>query len=145
MVPEQIDLIKESWAKVVPIKETAADLFYDRLFELDPTIRPLFKKDLTEQKRKLVAMLNRIVTLLGDFGALVHMAEDLGRRHVSYGVEAEHYDTVGTALLWTLRTGLGAAFTPEVEAAWTAAYRTLAGAMKEAAYGVPSSAMKKAA
>jgi hemoglobin-like flavoprotein len=145
MVPEQIDLIKESWAKVVPIKETAADLFYDRLFELDPAIRPLFKKDLTEQKRKLVGMLNRIVALLGDFGALVHVAEDLGRRHVPYGVKAEHYDTVGAALLWTLRTGLGSAFTPEVEAAWTTAYRTLAGAMKEAAYGVPASAMKKAA
>jgi hemoglobin-like flavoprotein len=145
MVPEQIQLIKESWAKVVPIKETAADLFYDRLFELDPGIRPLFKKDLTEQKHKLIAMLNRIVGMLSNFGMLVHVAQDLGRRHVAYGVKAEHYDTVGAALLWTLRTGLGSAFTREVEAAWTAAYATLAGAMKEAAYGVPAGAMKKAA
>lgn len=145
MKSEQIALIKESWARVVPIKEAAADLFYDKLFELDPAVRPLFREDLSEQKRKLVAMLNSIVALLGDFGALVRVAEDLGRRHVPYGVRPEHYDSAGTALLWTLKTGLDAAFTPEVEAAWRTAYRTLADAMKAAADAPPVGPLKSAA
>ncbi len=134
MHPHQVALITESWSKVVPIKEAAADLFYARLFELDPSIRPMFKQDLTEQKRRLVEMLNRIVAMLGDFDALARSAQQLGRRHVPYGVKPQHYDTVGEALLWTLATGLGNAFTPDVKQAWTAAYQILADTMKEASY-----------
>ncbi len=134
MHPHQVALITESWSKVVPIKEAAADLFYARLFELDPSIRPMFKQDLTEQKRRLVEMLNRIVAMLGDFDALARSAQQLGRRHVPYGVKPQHYDTVGEALLWTLATGLGNAFTPDVKQAWTAAYQVLADTMKEASY-----------
>jgi hypothetical protein len=87
VVPRQIALIKESWIKVVPIKETAADLLYARLFELDPALRPMFRQDLTEQKRRLMEMLNRIVAMLGDFDALARNAWALGRRHVPYGVK----------------------------------------------------------
>lgn len=134
MHPHEVALITESWSKVAPIKEAAADLFYARLFELDPSIRPMFKQDLTEQKRRLVEMLNRIVAMLGDFDALARSAQQLGRRHVPYGVKPQHYDTVGEALLWTLATGLGNAFTPDVKQAWTAAYQILADTMKEASY-----------
>jgi hemoglobin-like flavoprotein len=134
MTPEQVAMVKDSWAKVVPIKETAADLFYNKLFELDPAVKPLFKSDLDEQKRKLVSMLNSVVNGLDNIAALIPVAQDLGKRHVPYGVKAEHYDTVGAALLWTLDAGLGDAFTPPVKEAWTTAYTTLAGVMKKAAY-----------
>jgi hemoglobin-like flavoprotein len=134
MTPEQVALVKNSWAQVVPIKETAADLFYNKLFELDPAVQPLFKSDLAEQKRKLVSMLNSVVNGLDNIAALIPVAQDLGKRHVPYGVKAEHYDTVGAALLWTLSAGLGDGFTPAVKEAWTTAYTTLAGVMKKAAY-----------
>jgi hemoglobin-like flavoprotein len=134
MTPEQVKLIQESWAKVVPIKETAAELFYNKLFEMEPAVKPLFKGDIKEQGRKLTAMLNSVVNGLNDLSALVPVAQELGKRHVPYGVKAEHYDTVGAALLWTLGAGLGDAFTPPVKEAWTAAYTTLAGVMKQAAY-----------
>lgn len=135
MTPEQITLIQSSWAKVVPIQETAAELFYNKLFELDPTVKPLFKGDMKEQGRKLMMSLNVVVNGITNLGALVASIQEMGKRHVAYGVEAKHYDTVGTAILWTLEQGLGADFTPETKAAWTEAYITLATVMKEAAYG----------
>ena len=133
MSPQQVSLVQTSWQQVVPIADTAAGLFYGRLFELDPELRHLFKSDLSEQGRKLTTMLNTVVSKLDSLGDIVPAVQDLGRRHVAYGVEAQHYDTVGAALLWTLGTGLGDAFTPEVKEAWTVAYTTLAGAMKDAA------------
>lgn len=134
MTPQQIQLIQDSWSKVVPIREQAAALFYGRLFELDPSVKPMFKGDMKEQGRKLMMLLNTVVTSLEKLGDLVPAVQDLGRKHVPYGVKPEHYDTVGAALLWTLGQGLGAAFTDEVKAAWTEAYVTLATVMKEAAY-----------
>ncbi len=135
MTPEQVALVQGSWEKVVPIKEKAAELFYNKLFELDPDLKPLFKGDIVEQGRKLMQMLNTVVVQLKNLGDLVPAVQDLGKRHAGYGVKDEHYDTVAAALLWTLGAGLGDAFTDEVEEAWTTAYVTLATVMKEAAAG----------
>ena len=133
MRPEQIELVQTSFAKVAPIAETAAALFYARLFELDPALRHMFRTDLREQGRKLMTMLRVVVNGLTRLEALVPAVEALGRRHVEYGVRDEHYAVVGAALLWTLRQGLGDDFTPETEAAWGEAYTILATVMKEAA------------
>ena len=128
MTPEQVTLVQDSFKKVVPIADTAADLFYDRLFTVAPEVRPLFPEDLKQQKKKLIAMLATAVTNLHQVNAIVPAVQDLGRRHAGYGVTAKHYVPVGVALLWTLEQGLGAEFTPPVRSAWTEAYLTLAGA-----------------
>ncbi len=133
MTIEQIDLVQNSFKLVEPIADDAAALFYDRLFTLDPSVRPLFKHDMKEQGRKLMQTLSVVVKGLKRLDTILPAVQDLGRRHVDYGVKDEHYDTVGAALLWTLGQGLGESFTPEVEEAWTTAYGLLAGAMKEAA------------
>ena len=126
-------LVQESFAAVAPIADDAAALFYRRLFELDPSLERMFRGDMTEQRRKLMQMLTAAVKGLDRLDQLVPVVEDLGRRHVGYGVADEHYDTVGAALLWTLEKGLGSAFTPEVKDAWIAVYGLLAGTMKNAA------------
>lgn len=134
MNPEKIALVRSSWQQVLPIQDTAAQLFYGQLFELDPSVRSLFKGDMTEQGRKLMAMINTVVNSLDALGPILGTIEALGRRHVAYGVTETHYDTVGNALIWTLGQGLGQQFTPAVEDAWAEAYDTLASAMKRAAY-----------
>ena len=133
MAPDDITLVQESFRQVVPIADTAADLFYARLFAIAPDVRPLFPGDLTEQKKKLIGMLATAVTNLHQVETILPAVQALGRRHVGYGVTPAHYEPVGTALLWTLEQGLGAGFTPPVKAAWTEAYTTLAGAMQAAA------------
>jgi len=133
MTPEQIELVKSSWTQVVPIADTAAKLFYGKLFELDPALKPLFKGDMTEQGRKLTRMIGTAVNGLDRLDEIVPAVKDLGVRHVAYGVQDEHYDTVGSALLWTLGQGLGDGFTPEVELAWATVYTLLADTMKSAA------------
>jgi hemoglobin-like flavoprotein len=134
MTPEKIALVRGSWQQVLPISDSAAKLFYGQLFALDPSLRSLFKGDMVEQGRKLMTMINMVVMSLDNLAPLLGAVEDMGRRHVGYGVTEAHYDTVGSALLWTLGKGLGEQFTPPVEAAWTEAYTTLASAMKQAAY-----------
>jgi hemoglobin-like flavoprotein len=129
MTPHQIALVQGSFRKVVPIAGTAADLFYDRLFHIAPEVRPMFPADLSEQKRKLIQMLAVAVGGLSKLEEIVPAVEDLGRRHVGYGVVPAHYGSVGAALLWTLKQGLGADFTPEVEAAWAETFGLLSGAM----------------
>lgn len=127
-------LVQESFAQVAAIAETAAALFYARLFELDPSLRPLFRGDLREQGRKLMQMIAVAVRGLDRLDAIVPAVQALGRRHAGYGVADEHYDTVGAALLWTLEQGLGPeTFTPDVREAWASVYRLLATTMKEAA------------
>jgi len=126
-------LVQESFAAVVPIADDAAVLFYRRLFELDPSLQRMFRGDMTEQRRKLMQMLTAAVKGLDRLDQLVPVVEELGRRHVGYGVADAHYDTVGAALLWTLEKGLGNAFTPDVKDAWIAVYGLLAGTMKNAA------------
>jgi hemoglobin-like flavoprotein len=137
MTPHGKQLVQESWALVSPISEVAAGLFYGRLFELDPSLRPLFKGDITEQGRKLMQTLAVVVKGLDNLDGLVPAVEALGRRHGGYGVQDSHYDTVASALLWTLERGLGEAFTPEVRDAWVEAYTLLATVMKRAAAGQP--------
>ena len=129
----QKTLVQESFAAVVPIADDAAALFYGKLFELDPSLEPMFRGDMAEQRRKLMQMLTAAVKGLDRLDQLVPVVEDLGRRHVGYGVADAHYDTVGAALLWTLQKGLGDAFTPDVHDAWVAVYGLLAGTMKNAA------------
>ena len=136
MTPEQITLVKTTWSQVVPIKDKAAELFYGKLFEMDPAVKPLFKADISEQGKKLMMAINTVVNSLDKIDTMVPIIQDMGRRHAGYGVKSEHYDTVGAALLWTLGTGLGPAFTPEVKEAWTTAYTLLATVMKEAAEAV---------
>ncbi len=119
---------------VEPIAEQAAELFYNRLFELDPKLKPLFKGDIVEQGQKLMATLKFAVSSLTKLDQLVPALETLGKKHIDYGVTPEHYDTVGEALMWTLKEGLGTEFTPEVEDAWGAVYDTAAATMKHAAY-----------
>ena len=133
MKPEEINLVRSTWAQVVPIKEQAAELFYGRLFALDPSLEPLFKGDMKAQGQKLMAMIGTAVGGLTQPETILPALRDLGRRHVGYGVQAQHYDTVGAALLWTLEKGLGPAFTPETRQAWAQTYDLVAGVMKEAA------------
>ncbi len=134
MTPEKIALVRSSWQQVLPIKDTAAQLFYGHLFELDPSLRSMFKGDMVEQGRKLMAMINTVVNSLDKLGPILETIEAMGRRHVVYGVTEAHYDTVGSALIWTLGQGLEEQFTPAVKNAWSEAYDTLASAMKQAAY-----------
>ena len=107
MTPENIALVKSSWQQVLPIQKGCPELFYGRLFELDPSLRLLFKGDMAEQGRKLMTMINTVVMSLDRLDPLLGAVEDLGRRHVGYGVTEAHYDTVGSALIWTLGKGLG--------------------------------------
>ncbi len=133
MTEEQKELVKSSWAKVVPISETAAEIFYGKLFEMDPEVKPLFaESDMKEQGKKLMQMINLAVSGLDNLEKLIPAVQDLGRRHVGYGVKKEHYDTVGAALLDTLAVGLADDFTPETKEAWTLTYTTLAGVMIDA-------------
>ncbi len=134
MTPEKIALVRGSWQQVLPIQDTAAQLFYGQLFELDPSLRGMFKGDMAEQGRKLMAIINTAVNSLDDLGPILGAVQDMGRRHVAYGVTEAHYDTVGSALIWTLGKGLGEQFTPAVRDAWVETYTTLASAMKQAAY-----------
>jgi hemoglobin-like flavoprotein len=140
MTPDQIKLVQQSFAKVAPISEQAAVIFYDRLFEVAPAVKAMFPADLTEQRKKLMATLAYVVNGLGHLESVLPAASALAMRHVSYGAKAEHYPVVGGALLWTLEKGLGEAWTPDVAAAWTAAYGTLSGFMISEAYGRPQAA-----
>jgi hemoglobin-like flavoprotein len=132
MTPEQIALVRESFAKVVPIKEQAAALFYDRLFAIDPSTRPLFRGDMKSQGAKLMAAIGAVVKSLDRIETMLDDLRALARRHDRYGVQEAHYASVGTALLWTLDQGLGVDFTPEVRDAWATAYGLLSNAMIEA-------------
>jgi nitric oxide dioxygenase len=140
MTPEQIGLVQQSFAKVGPISEQAAVLFYDRLFEIAPQVKAMFPADMREQRKKLMATLAVVVGGLTDLPSVLPAASALAKRHVGYGAKAEHYPVVGSALLWTLEKGLGEGWTPEVAEAWTAAYATLSGFMISQAYGDPQAA-----
>ena len=135
MTPDQVNLVQESFAKVAPISEQAAVLFYDRLFEVAPAVKAMFPADMTEQRKKLMATLAVVVNGLSNLESCCRPRARSPKRHVSYGAKPEHYPVVGGALLWTLEKGLGDAWTPEVAAAWTAAYGTLSGYMISEAYG----------
>lgn len=133
LTSDQIQAVQQSWEKVATIRDIAADLFYEKLFELDPSVRPLFPDALAEQKKKLMQTLAVCVNGLTDLGEIVPAVEALGQRHVAYKVHDKHYETVGEALLWTLEKGLGPDFTEETKEAWAAVYQVLATTMKQAA------------
>ena len=133
MTPQQIELVKKTWIMVVPIADKAAELFYGRLFELEPSYRQMFKNDMTEQGKKLMKTINLAVEALDDIEPLVPTLKQMGADHAGYGVVNRDYNVVGAALLWTLEQGLGEAFTDEVKNAWAAVYDVLAGAMKAGA------------
>lgn len=135
MTPEQVNLVYDSFSKVVPIADQAAVIFYDRLFEVAPSVKAMFPADMTEQRRKLMATLSAVVNGLANLESILPAASALAVRHVSYGARPEHYPVVGGALLWTLEKGLGEAWTPEVASAWKAAYGTLSTFMISEAYG----------
>src|SRR3954471_16684368 len=135
MTPDQMSLVQDSFAKVAPISEQAAVIFYARLFEVAPAVRLMFPADMTEQRKKLMATLAVVVNGLSDLESILPAASALAIRHVSYGAKAEHYPVVGAALLSTLEKGLGEAWTPDVAAAWSTAYATLSGFMISKAYG----------
>jgi hemoglobin-like flavoprotein len=133
MIPKQKMLVQQTWAQVVPIADQAAAIFYQRLFEIDPSTRPLFNTtDMAQQRKKLLQVLSVAVSSLDNLGALSKTVEELGRRHAGYGVKDAHYDAVGVALLWTLEQGLGSAWTPEAAAAWKEVYGVLSSIMRSA-------------
>ena len=131
------ELVQSSFEKVVPIADKAAEIFYGKLFEKDPSLKPMFKGDMKEQGAKLMSMIGTAVNGLNDLDALVPAVQNLGKGHIGYGVQESHYDTVGASLLETLEVGLGDDFTPEVKTAWTEVYTVLATTMKDAANSVP--------
>ena len=135
MTPSQVQLVQESFAKVAPIADQAAQLFYGRLFEIAPEVKPLFRSDMTEQGRKLMGTLAVVVRGLSDLSSILPAASALAKKHVTYGVKPSHYTPVGAALLWTLEQGLGPDWTPPLAEAWTTAYGVLSGYMIDEAYG----------
>jgi hemoglobin-like flavoprotein len=145
LTARQKSLVQETFATIAPIADDAAALFYQRLFEIDPSLERMFRGSMPEQRKKLMQMLTAAVKGLDRLDQLVPVVKDLGRRHAGYGVTDVHYDKVGTALLWTLDMGLGRAFTPEVKEAWTTVYGLLATTMKEAAREVPAATDRRQA
>lgn len=137
MDPLQIVLVQRTFRHLMPIGDTVAEVFYRRLFELQPDLRQLFHTEMKEQGRKLMQMMAVAVQGLSQIDLVRPAVEDLGRRHAQYGVRPEHYDVVGEALLATIRIGLGDAFSADVHAAWAGAYRLLAGIMQDAARAHP--------
>lgn len=133
MTPEQIQTVQKSWSSVLPIQDQAGALFYAKLFEIDPELQALFKGDMVEQGRKLMSMIGVAVNALDRLETVVPAVQAMGERHADYGVKEADYAAVGSALLWALETGLGEAFIPQVEQAWTEVYGVLATTMKDAA------------
>jgi hemoglobin-like flavoprotein len=136
--PQQVELVQSSFARLAPIAEPAAALFYGRLFEIAPETRSLFRGDMHAQGQKLMAALATVVDSLGEFEQIAPVVRDLARRHVAYGVAREHYRPVGEALIWTLEQGLAESFTPALRAAWAAAWAALSEVMIDAAYPPPA-------
>ena len=135
MTNQQIQLVQQSFELITPVLESATTTFYDRLFQLDPSLRRMFRSPQEEQARKLAHVLTVVVKGLGKPEQILPSVEQLGLCHPSYGVRPEHYATVGAALLWTLQSGLGEAFTSEVRDAWASAYLLLSSVMQRPAAG----------
>lgn len=132
MTEKEITLVQDSFQQVVPIADKAAEIFYAKLFELDPSLKALFKGNMSEQGQKLMTMIGTAVAGLTNLEAIVPAVQDLGKRHKGYNVPKESYATVGAALIDTLSVGLGDAFTVEVKEAWVKVYTLLSEVMIEA-------------
>lgn len=137
LTSQQIALVQSTFRTVQPMGETAAQIFYKRLFEIEPATAALFKGDMKQQGRNFMQVLAVAVGGLSNMSTLTPMVQQLGLRHAGYGVRAEHFDSVRKALLWTLALVLQDAYTDDVRSAWATAYAMLAGVMKEAAWGAP--------
>lgn len=140
MKTAQIDLVQASFKRVVPIADQAAEIFYARLFEIAPEVKPFFKGDMKAQGKKLMTMLGVVVNGLRNLDSILPAARNLAIGHVNYGVEAAHYQPVGEALIYTLEQGLGDDFDDDTKAAWLQAYGLLSGFMIESAYGTVEAA-----
>jgi nitric oxide dioxygenase len=140
LTPAQIDLVQSSFAKVAPIADVAADLFYNRLFEIAPEVKPFFRHDMRQQGRKLMTTLGLVVGSLKNLDAILPAVKTLAVKHVGYGVVPAHYEYVGAALIWTLEKGLGEDFSPEARSAWLSTYTALSSVMIAEAYGVKAAA-----
>jgi hemoglobin-like flavoprotein len=145
MTPEQVELVQASFAKIAPRKDEVAGLVYERLFTLDPSLRSLFRGDMMRQRSRLALAIVMVVHGLKNQDAIVPVLEELGRRHVDYGVKPEHYATVGEAVLWALEQALGDDFSPEVREAWAEAYGLIARTMIDAAEGPATMVGRRAA
>lgn len=133
MTITQIALIKNSWQQVALLDAvTVGGLFYTRLLECNPALRPLFRSPVPEQSKKLVQMISYVIARLDALDTVMHDIQKLAQRHVRYGVEPKHYDMVGEALIWTLQKGLPGAWNNELETAWIQCYSLLAAAMIDA-------------
>ncbi|MEO1493292.1 MAG: globin family protein [Pseudomonadota bacterium] len=143
MTPEQVTMVQKSFEKVAPIADKAADIFYDRLFEVAPEVRPLFAADMSRQKEVLMQTLGTAVQNLHQVDTILPVVKELGVKHVGYGVKDEHYDIVGGALLYTLEKGLGDDWNDELKEAWTETYGTVANVMKSAAAEAAAKPEKK--
>jgi len=129
MNPTTIHNVQSTFDLIVPIADNAAALFYSKLFELDPSLKSMFKTDMADQRKKLMQILGVAVSSLNNLAAIVPAVQDLGRRHVKYGVRPQHYNTVAEAILWMLGQTLGATFTPVIKQSWTEVYTVLADTM----------------
>jgi nitric oxide dioxygenase len=145
MDARQVALVQESFEMAAGLGEKVAELFYAELFAIDPSLRSMFKGDMREQRKKLLATLALVVRSLHAPEKILQPVKNLAIKHVDYGVQPEHYTYVGNALLRTLKKGLGDHYTPELRDAWVAAFRLLAGIMKEAAYGREAARIRGAA
>lgn len=125
MTKEQIALVQQSWAVLLPKAKESGLLFYDQLFAVAPGLRALFQADITSQANKLMTVLNFVVSQLHDLDQLLPKVQRLAIRHNAYGANPVHYEAVGQCLLATLQQALGRAWTPEVRSAWTTAYNTI--------------------
>ncbi len=138
MTPQQKQVVWQTWEKVVPIADTAADLFYSRLFEIDPDVKGLFEKsDMAAQKTKLIQTLASAISCLDSPETLKPLLVDLGQKHAGFGVVKRHYEIVGSALLWTLEQGLGEDWTSEAADGWTAAYAFISETMQSSVNSTP--------
>jgi hemoglobin-like flavoprotein len=131
MTRDDILLVQSSWEQVLPAKNVVAELFYQRLFELDPALRSMFTADLEQQRVKFLQMISATVQGLDRLDALLPVLRELGARHLALGVRDEHYGSVASALLWTLEKALRREFTPEVKAAWIMTYGVLSQTLRE--------------
>jgi hemoglobin-like flavoprotein len=138
MTPEQRRLVQSSWVQVLPRSETAAALFYSRLFELDPGAARLFRRDMREQGVLFMQMISVIVRGLDDLSGLTPAIVALGQRHAGYGVETADYEAVGSAFLWALERTLGDGYSPAIQAAWASTYQMVASIMRQAGGGAPA-------
>ena len=132
MTEAQQQLIRSTFSEVDRISQVFALTFYQRLFELDPRLRALFHTDIEEQSRKLMQFLRKLVECIDHTEDIIPALESLGRRHATYGVREEHYETGGSALLWTFGQVLGGGFTAEARTAWERLYVNVAETMKRA-------------